>query len=329
MNIFDNSPRVGVIILNWNSWKDTVSAAESIALSDYKNIIIYIVDNASSDQSESYISSKLNFHYEFIQSGANLGWSGGNNLGIKLAIEQECNLIYLINPDVRVSTNSISELVKAATSLTDAAAIGSIVLSYDNPMWIEFAGTVFDKNTNQLIHLSGKKNSIAVPSELYKTLSIKGCSLMIKKEAIATVGLLATDYFLNYDETDWCFRASKLNFNLYMAPDSEVLHIGAQTFGGTESPIYRYFITRNRLLFSKRHLGRKDLIFAWRCALWEYKNIFTINKFKNNFLQKIYISIAVSFAIFDYVFHRYGDCPLPIRKITNQFNLIKNKKNKI
>lgn len=88
--------------------------------------------------------------------------------------------------------------------------------------------------------------------------------MILTREGLA-IGLLNEDYFLNFDESDWCQRAIKSGMDIHIIPTlPRVHHVGATTMGGTNSPLYRYFITRNRLLFSKRHLGKRGLDFAWR-----------------------------------------------------------------
>src|SRR5580698_6466820 len=104
-------PKLGIIVLNWNSWRETMDCVNSLQHLEYPNYAVYIVDNASSDGSEDRLRA-WNPALRIIQSGANLGWAGGNNAGIQIARAEACYHVYLLNSDTTVRSDTLSLLVQ-------------------------------------------------------------------------------------------------------------------------------------------------------------------------------------------------------------------------
>ncbi len=262
-------PKVGIIVLNWNSWRETMDCVNSLQHLEYPNYAVYTVDNASSDGSEGRLRA-WNPTLRIIQSGANLGWAGGNNTGIRIARADSCYHIYLLNSDTTVRPDTLTLLLEAAEH-PNAASVGSLVVSEADPNWVEFGGCYIDPRTRfprQIHCMLNEMDRAAGPQPI---VAVKGCSMLLTNAALDRVGLFSEDYFLNYDETDWCYRASALGMSHYFVPAAVVAHKGAVSFQGTDGPVYRYFIIRNRLLFASRHLRRTKQWFAWRAALAELK----------------------------------------------------------
>lgn len=318
MRYSDNSPNVAVIVLNWNDHVNTIACIESIQTIQYPHYKIYVIDNDSEDGSIEHIK-KIYPEIEVHNSGANRGWAGGNNFGIRLAKSHGYDHFYLINPDIRVQPETLAALVRAIDSDT-IAAVGSIIVSYSNPEWIEFAGAEMDDKTGFSRQISLKKSDFRFDGSNIIVPEIKGCSFLITERGFNECSFLDERYFLNYDETDWCFQATKNRLKCLLATSSVCFHIGATTFGGTNSPLYRYFIARNRILFSKKNLGRKSLIFAWRCIGWEMKSaILGLSGEKLSIKQRSVLIMSLLYALRDAAVGRYGDCPSVIRKFNTIF----------
>jgi len=313
-------PKIGIVLLNWNGWRDTIECLESLRFLDYPDFDVYVVDNASSDGSESHLRN-WDAALNVIQSGGNLGWAGGCNVGIRAALAGGCEHIYLLNNDAMVRSDTLSRLVDAANA-PQAAALGSIVVSASNANWAEFAGTVMDDRTHHPLQISCRLDEIAESSkETSATLSVKGCSMLLTGPALRKIGLLDEDYFLNYDETDWCFRARNAGMINYYVPASIIDHKGAVSFKGTGNPIYRYFITRNRLLFACRHLDTRGRFFAWRGALWELRHALMLPQEagRSSLRHRLLLVFGVMLAIRDYCLGRFGDCPPAVRKFARSY----------
>lgn len=312
-------PLIGIVIVNWNNWDETRECLDSIARSRHRHYRTYIVDNASTDN-----SGKTHIVFDdrtiLIQSDSNRGWSGGNNLGIRAALDDGCDYVYLLNADAMVAPDTLSALAAAGANLPDAAVLGSLVVSQADPEWLEFAGTTIDAGNGHPVQTSCRRRDAKFASAVFATPAVKGCSFLMTRQGIARVGLLNEDYFLNYDETDWCFAALAAGMGVYCVANTFVLHKGATSMGGTTTPIYRYFTTRNRLLFAARRLDGKARAFAWRCALWEIKNALLGGREATlSARQRFWLLASVLLAIRDYALGRLGDCPAYVRTITRRF----------
>jgi hypothetical protein len=315
----DARPKVGIVLLNWNGWRDTIECLESLHLLDYPNFDVYVVDNASSDGSEFHLRA-WDPALKVIQSGGNLGWAGGCNVGIRAALARNCEHIYLLNNDAMVRSDTLSRLVDAA-SAPNAAALGSLVVSATDAGWAEFAGTVLDESSHHPRQISRRLDEVPAQTEASPTPAVKGCSMLLTGPALRKIGLLAEEYFLNYDETDWCFRAREGGMVNYYVPTSIVAHKGAVSFNGTNNPLYRYFVTRNRLLFARRHLDARGRLFAWRAALWEIRHalLLSLGQDRPSLRNRLRLLSSVLLAIRDYSLGRYGDCPTAVRDLARKY----------
>jgi GT2 family glycosyltransferase len=136
--------------------------------------------------------------------------------------------------------------------------------------------------------------------------------MLLTATGLGRVGLLTEDYFLNFDETDWCYRANALGLHHFFVARATVEHKGAISFGGVEGPLYRYFTTRNRLVFARRHLDVRGRWYAWRSAFWELRQP------PGAGVTRLRSYLTVLLAVMDYCLGRLGDCPPLIRKFNRR-----------
>jgi GT2 family glycosyltransferase len=244
-----------------------------------------------------------------------LGWSGGNNVGIRAALADGCVHVLLLNNDATIRPHALEPLVEAAQD-PRVGAVGSLIVSDRDPTWVEFGGTYIEERTRHPRQKHGRLAEMTLPNRPVPTPAVKGCSMLLTHTGLTTVGLLGEEYFLNYDETDWCYRATGAGLVNVLACRSIVAHKGAVSFDGTEGPLYRYFVTRNRLLFARRHLDRVGRIHAWRSAFWEFRQSLSARR---SWRQRAYLTIASGRAVFDYCIGRFGDCPRMIRVVNRRF----------
>ncbi len=301
---------IGIVILNWNGWRDTIEAVLSARALTYLNRRIYVVDNASADGSEARLRA-WDPGLTVIQSGANLGWSGGNNMGVKAALEDDCGHVLLLNNDAVLRPDSLTALVEAADHLADAASVGSVIVDIRDPGEAEFAGYVTDPRSGILSRIHGALRDLVLPADPFPTIAVKGCAMLLTRTGLARVGFLTEDYFLNFDETDWCYRANAAGLRNYVAGRSIVEHKGAVSFEGTDGPLYSYFMTRNRLMFARRHLDMRGRWYSWRAALWDLRQ--TLRGTPSGEATRLRMTLTILWAVADYLAGRMGDCPPRIR----------------
>jgi len=243
-------PLVYIIILNWNNWQDTLACVESCRKLTWPNFRIIVVDNGSSDGSEDILRRKLP-DIDIMQTGANLGFAGGNNLGINHAMEYGADYIWLLNNDAIADSEALSEMVKALEHDPAAAMAGSKIYYYDSPDTIWYAGGGWEKGRLRVRQRGAGK----VDKGQYDTAgpvdSLSGCSLLARVAALKKIGLLDTGYFLYWEDTEWCARARELGFRVLFVPSSRVWHKISGSVGNLSAIQYYYHI-RNGFYFLHR-----------------------------------------------------------------------------
>ncbi len=242
-----NECKLSIITINYNGLKDTCELIDSIPFNNDLEVIV--VDNASTQDEASIISERYP-QVKVIRSQQNLGFAGGNNLGIKKA---QGNYILLINNDTYFKEYNIDPLIERLES-SDRIGIVCPKLRFawgNNP--IQYAGyTPLSSITvrNQAIGFGEEDHGqydIAHPTPY-----AHGAAMLIKREAIEKVGLMPECFFLYYEELDWSMMFTRVGYKIWYDPACTVYHKESQATG-QNSPLRTYFITRNRLLLVKRN----------------------------------------------------------------------------
>ena len=293
--------KVYIIILNYNSWKDTVECLESILRLDYPVFRVVLVDNASTDDSivrlegwmkgqeipelernpelERFSSPPLNkpipfVHANgmgvpdeqsvvFIKSDRNLGYAGGNNLGINYGMEQgDADFFWVLNNDTVVPPSSLKEILiywnKLEKERRHPGIIGSKLRFYDSPEMLQGVGAVFNKYTAKIAQIGtfeadkGQYDAGITPVDF-----VIGASLFTSARMIRKVGVMAEEYFLYNEEIDWCLRARRAGYFVGYAPKSLIFHKqGASTKNSVKSKKKNikamFYQFRNIILFYKK-----------------------------------------------------------------------------
>ena len=302
---------VAIIILNWNAYDDTFECLKSLEHLTYPYFHVFLVDNDSQDDSfkklqRDYKESKFNLDITFIQTGANLGFAGGNNVAIKEAYNQGYQYFWLLNNDTVVDPNALTPLVDSIKKDPTIGIAGSKIYYYGtNKIW--FAGGIVNKLTGNTKHIGMKD----IDSEKYSSVLdvdyVTGCSLFFRKEILDTVGYMVEDYFLYYEETDWNLRASQMGWKIKYIPTSVVYHKVSSSSGGESniSPAVNYYLIRNAIAMIKRTQPSYYITIAVIYSLWNvFKNILKIFLYRqDNKLVRIKLGFT---AVFDGVFGKMG-----------------------
>ena len=258
-------PSVYIIILNWNSSEDTIECICSLQNLNYQQYKLILVDNGSTDQSEERLRSRFP-NLPFIQTGSNLGYAGGNNVGIKYALEQGADYVWLLNIDTIVHPDSLSTMVEMALSDSIIGMVGSKIYFYDEKDVLWYAGGTFDLEEGGIAsHLGWGQKDIGQFEQVKDVGYITGCSLLVKREVIEKIGLLPEEYFLYFEETDWNYCAQQNGFRTVIAHKSLIWHKVKRK--GEAKVRFTYYMTRNRFLLVKK-LKKKSLL---KCIQYQYK----------------------------------------------------------
>lgn len=244
-------PLTYIIILNWNGWKDTVECVESCRQLSYQHFRILLVDNGSTDGSEGILRKRFP-DIEFIQTGDNLGFAGGNNVGIRYALENHADFVWLLNNDTLVQPAALSALIETAELDSRAGIIGSKILIDSRPQYIWFAGG-FWSFSKSLLTIRGENEKDSGQYERRAEVDfITGCSLLIRAFTIRDIGLLDERYFLYWEDTDWNAKARERGWKIFYSPQSVIQHKVSSSFD-IKTDQQAYYYLRNKLLFYEQH----------------------------------------------------------------------------
>lgn len=306
-------PKVSIVIINWNGWKDTVECLESVFQNKYSNYNIVVIDNGSRDNSiemikrymsgdldtvsdlsmSSYVSKPIpyiEFTYDcfdtsfadvqvnedssldkkliLVRSNTNYGFAEGNNVAINYAIRLfDPKYILLLNNDTIVDKSFLTELVKGITSKENVGIVGPKIYYYDyngRRDVINYAGAKFWGLPGLAKHIGNGEVDVGQYDKISKTDYVNGAALLVDRNVINAIGLLKSHYFLYWEETDFCVRATKAGYCLYYIPSSKVWHKISQSTSKISGQI-TYYYTRNTFWFVRENSKRSEYIFFLIC----------------------------------------------------------------
>ena len=240
---------VAIILVNYNGYDDTVECVKSIQNIKYKNYKIFIVDNCSSDAEKIQNDDFLIKNAEIICSNTNLGFSGGNNLAIEIALKEEFDYILLLNNDTTVTPDFLGELLETAQKKNVGAVTGKIYY-YFHPESIWSAGGEYNRNTGLTIQFSGIDSG---KYDIEKEITFAtGCLLMFPAKVVREIGLLDESYFLYSEDSDYCQRIIDAGYKIMYSPKAVIYHkVSAST--GDKSPLQQRYMMRNNLYMIKKY----------------------------------------------------------------------------
>ena len=296
-------PKVFIIVLNWNGWKDTVECIKSLKKITYPNNKIILVDNGSTDNSEEILRKKFP-DLELIQTGENLGFAGGNNIGIQYALSKGADFIILLNNDTIVDKEFVTELIRVAESDKSIGILSSKIYFYDRQDTIWYAGAIFNLKTGRSRHIGFKEKDKGQYDKVRETDRACGCSMMVSREVCETVGLMNQQYFCYGEDAEWSLRIKKAGYRVVFIPSSRVWHKISISTGGTVKGTNIYYSIRNQLRLVKTYLPFKfkvmnvlrDVIIAGRYVC----SLYTMHVSKGRGLKNIWLGIN------DYYHGRFG-----------------------
>lgn len=251
-------PLVSIITVNYKQAGVTIAFLESLRNISYPNIEVLVVDNGSGGDDAAQIRESAPWA-NIIASNDNLGFAGGNNLGVG---KSKGELLLFINNDVEVSADFLEPLVSIMQQPDVGMASPKIKFFYA-PDTIQYAGsTPLSAITMRNRAIGWGQKDDGQFNMQHVTAYAHGAAMITSREVISKVGTMYDGYFLYYEELDWCERIKRAGYKIMYIPESVIYHKESVSTG-KQSPLKTYYINRNRLLFIRRNMqGLKRLLAA-------------------------------------------------------------------
>jgi hypothetical protein len=242
-------PRVVVVVLNWNNLDDTLECLGSVTASSYPALGVILVDNHSDEDPCAIVTAHFP-NVRIARQSANLGYAGGNNVGIAWALQADADYVLLLNNDAVIARDTIERLVDVAERHPEAGFVTPKILVWgsDEVYW---EGGIVNWSTGDVTH---DPSSLALTDEgVRESAWSNGCAPLVRVKAIREIGLMDSELFLYYEDVDWSARASKAGWRHVVALDARCWHKVSRTSGGVTTPLARYYYARNRYRVLVRH----------------------------------------------------------------------------
>ena len=247
-------PLVYILILTWNRAGDVLTCLSHLHELDYPNYVPVVIDNASEDGTVDAIREKYP-QITVLENPTNLGYAGGNNRGLKYALERGADYMLIANSDTVLPPNLIKELVRVASSSDDIAAVGAKNLKMDDPsrLWGAYIKVSYNR---LLVKVIGQDKKDGPKYFAVKDVpGVIGCGVLVSRKAVEDVGFIDEFLFGYHEDMDWCQRARLKGYRLVYAGTAYILHKGSSSTDTTQErflPMY-YFLARNTVIFARRY----------------------------------------------------------------------------
>lgn len=243
-------PLIYIILVNYKSTEDTIECINSLQKVTYKNFKIVVIENGSQDDSYERLLELFPQNI-IIKSNENLGFAGGNNIGIDYALKNDGEYILLLNNDTIVKSDFLENMLAGFNLCSEVGIVGSKINYFNQPEMISYGGGEINwKKFKTEFYRADQLDNIK--EEIREITFISGCSMMINCEVIEKIGFLDDSYFMYYEDTDFCAKAMEFGYKLIYQPNAIVYHKVSKSSGGNLSPFVLYWSTKNRLKFKEK-----------------------------------------------------------------------------
>jgi GT2 family glycosyltransferase len=237
--------RVAAIVLNYRTPEQSILAVRSLQSSNDVPGHIIVVDNGSADGSAVLLRALDGI--TLLETGCNLGFSGGCNVGIRAALAHGAEHVLLVNSDVVLAPDAVGALLIAAQRNQDVGILGPLIASRENPARVASAGISYSLRTGRMRHLNvGRPITAFAGCDVREVDAVSGCVMLIRRGVVERAGLLQEDYFFSFEDIEFCLRARAAGFRTCCALRARACHEGGASIG-RRSPRRVYFATRNHL----------------------------------------------------------------------------------
>lgn len=258
------SPTVAVVLVNWNNEEDTAECLASLAEQTYDDFCVIVVDNGSEQESLDYLTERFDWPV-YVQNEENRGFTGGNNPGIRTALDMDAEWVLLLNNDTVVDEGFLTDLIAESRNLpTEAGIVTPMIQTYDSgEVWS--SGAYVNGWTGRTAHRTGPMREFDGP---YRVDYAVGAAMLVSAIIFRECGLLDDDFFIYYEETEFCTRARHHGWEVWFVPVTGVHHKESVEY--SFNPFREYYFTRNRWLFVRKTqpLHRRVFFYPYFFLRW-------------------------------------------------------------
>ena len=258
-----NSPKVSIIILNWNGLTDTTECLESLLKITYPNYNVILVDNASEGDDVDILRQQYGDYIEILQNDENYGFAKGNNIGVRHALERDAAYVLLLNNDTTVDPRFLDELILAAEGDRGLGILCPMIYWYHQPDKVWFGGgfkvSLWRGTCTQDRRLD--LSQPVIPSQV-----ATGAAMLVRRETIGRIGVLPEYYFFGIEDFDYSFHAVSEGFRIGVVANAKVWHKGSASAG--EMNVARIgYSYRGWQIMRHKYLSNVGYVLATVCGI--------------------------------------------------------------
>lgn len=263
---FTPDPSVAIILVNWNGYAFTSACLESLREVDFPDFTVILVDNASLNQEGRQLKTKFS-EIQLIENSENLGFSGGNNVGIKKALAEGYTHVMLLNNDTEVEPDFLGQMLLRFQNNSSLGVVQPLIFFLHDKTKIWSAGGKWNKFLGRAITLGDRKDKAEYQAKNQALDWATGCCMLIRREALMATGLLNEQYFAYFEDVEWSLRFREKGYQIGLAAEAQIYHeAGASSkkkhSEGTLSPRVFYYHVRNQLFLIRTQVHGFSFIFA-------------------------------------------------------------------
>lgn len=244
------APLISIITINYNQAETTRQFLDSSRALVYPNYEIIVVDNASELRLDKQIVQNQYPKARVVRSENNLGFTGGNNLGMN---EAKGDFFFIVNNDTELTPDLLNELLLPFAENEQIGVVCPKIKYFDNPKLVQYAGyNAMNMLTGTAYVVGNEQLDSGQFDKAGPTHFAHGCAMLVSRRVFEQVGGFAECFFLYYEELDWSKRIKDAHFQIYYQPSATILHKESVSVG-RKSTLRTYYMTRNRILYMRRH----------------------------------------------------------------------------
>lgn len=246
------SPKVSIVLLNYCNYIYTINCLDSLSGLQYDNYNIIVVDNNSPDESYRKLKELENEKIQVILSEINGGFAHGNNIAIDIALQNNSDYVLLLNNDTLVDPSFLNKMLEATCEEDGVGIVTSRIMYYPETDKIWYAGGCVDWNNLRAKHFSINEK-YDEKEDIKRTNFASGCCMLIPCDVIRNVGKLPEEYFMYYEDLDFCVNVLEHGYEIRYVPEAVIYHCVSASGGGEDSPFVIEWVQRSRRLFLNKY----------------------------------------------------------------------------